>query len=379
MPLFCRVSPALFFLLVFLLATAVQLAVWWGVFARLAFYRHFTEKTAEKPLPCSVLLCARNAAPLLRRNLGAVLEQDYPDFDVLVVDDASTDDTAAVLAFFQKKYPRLRSIRLSEKASPGKKAALARGIAEARHPLLVLTDADCRPAGPHWLKEMTRAFADPAVEIVLGYGPVQAEPGLLNRWVAYETIVTALQYGGFTLAGMPYMGVGRNLAWRKPVFERVGGFASHERLASGDDDLLVNAAARPGNTVLCFAPAAFVFSPAKNDWTAWFRQKRRHLSTGTSYRPLHRLALGATALSQVLHYGLGFCLLSAGFGTEYVLGGYFLRESTVWFLGGRICALWGERRLIPWLPALDALMSLYYALFVPFTLINRRNTLNPWT
>lgn len=363
-------------LLVFLLATALQCLVWWGVFGRLT--RPGPAAPSGPAQPCSVLICARNESDNLRHNLRAVLEQEHPDFEVLVVDDASTDDTPAVLAFFREKYPQLRVLRIDKKTAPGKKQALAAGIAAARHDLLVFTDADCRPASRHWLTAMTAFFRRPAIEIVLGYGPVFPEKTALNYWIGYETATTALQYLSLARAGLPYMGVGRNLAWRKSLFARTGGFAAHAHLASGDDDLLVNAAARRGNTALCLDPAAFVFSEGKKTWPSWLRQKRRHLSAGPTYRPLHRAVLGAMSLSHVLHYALGGLLLAAGFGTKYVLFGYVLREFSLVIVSGLTLPKLSERRLLPYLPLLDVFLALYQALIVPVFLLQHKRP-HPWT
>lgn len=367
------------FLITFCAATLFQLAVWWGIFFQKLQRAAPTEVIPTSgSLPCSVLICARNEAANLRRYLPAVLDQLHPDFEVLVIDDASTDATPAVLAFFQKKYPQLRVLRVAEKKSPGKKQALALGIASASHDILVLTDADCRPASPNWLTAMTRFFEQPAVEIVLGYAPFFPEKGLLNAWARYETAYTALQYLSLARAGMPYMGVGRNLAWRKSLFERAGGFSAHAGLATGDDDLLVNAVARHDNTTICLAPGAFVFSEAKTTWAAWLRQKRRHLGAGPLYRPLHRAVLGALALTHVLHYGLAILLSGLGFGTDYVLLGCLLREGSIVLISIFILPRLGERRMMPWALLFDALMAGYYALFVPFVFIRRKSS-NPWT
>ncbi|HNM24600.1 MAG TPA: glycosyltransferase [Saprospiraceae bacterium] len=370
---------SLLLLLLFILATAAQLVLWWGVFGRLALPRGNDDGSANAILPpCSVIISARNEAGNLRAFLPTILEQQYPDFEVIVVNDASSDDTAGVLLELASHYPSLlRTIHLAEKEGPGKKQALTRGIEAALHGILVLTDADCRPASPHWLREMTRPFERPETEIVLGYGPFTSKNTLLNRWACYETTCTAVQYLSMALAGMPYMGVGRNLAWRKPLFRQAGGFAAHAQLASGDDDLLVNAVARAGNTEICLRPEAFVFSEAKQSLSAWLRQKRRHLSAGWHYRREHQVVLGAAALTHGLHYGLALLLFLTGFGIKYVLWGCILRESTVWLLSARILRRLGERRLIPWVIPFDAMMAGYYALVTGPALLLRPKD-NPW-
>ncbi len=375
-------------LAVFIAATLVQMVAWLGIFARLALYRPAIQNSKLKTQnpKLSVVICARNEADNLRQNLPAVLEQQYPEFEVLVVDDDSDDDTPAVLRFFQEKYPHLRVLRVSPKTSPGKKHALAQGIAAARYEHLVFTDADCQPAGPEWLavlsiefrvlshSKLKTQYSKP--EILLGYAPYLPGPGLLNRWVRFETVQTAMQYFSFALIGQPYMGVGRNLAWNKALFERVGGFAAHADLLSGDDDLLVNAAACADNTAICLDSKGFVFSEAEKTWRAWWRQKQRHLTAGTRYRPLHRALLGALAMSHVLHYFLLTPLCFSGFGTICV-SLWIIRMAPAFLIYWKILRQFREEQLLIWFPLFDALLALYYAVFVPPVLI-RSNSLISW-
>ncbi len=356
-----------FLLGVLFTATFVQLALWLRVYARLALY-HPNSPRSKEPLPAlSVIICARNEAENLQRHLPAVLAQDYPDYEVIVVDDDSADDTPALLRRLAAEYPRLRALRLSPKTSPGKKAALAYGITAAQNEWLVFTDADCTPASSYWLREMALRMEMPSespVEIVLGYGPYIATAGALNGWVRFETVFTAMQYGAFALCGLPYMGVGRNLAWKKSLFARTSGFASHAGLASGDDDLFVNAVATAHNTVLCFSPRAFTYSSAPNSWAGWFRQKRRHLSTGHRYRRRHRVALAAVAGSQVAHYGLLAWALLCGF-TWPALACWSVRLAAAYWVFSRVAQRLDAEDLSRCFPLFDALLALYWGGFVP--------------
>ncbi|MFN0016393.1 MAG: glycosyltransferase [Saprospiraceae bacterium] len=362
---------------VFVLATLVQVAAWVGIFARLAFYAPPVKPFSTRHLSFSVIVCARNEADNLRQNLPLALEQQYPDFEVIVVDDDSDDDTPAVLLAFQNQYPNLRTLRVSPKTTPGKKNALARGIESARHEHLVFTDADCRPASPFWLQAMSTAFqSDEYAEVLLGYAPYRPAPGLLNHWVRFETVQTAMQYFSFACIGQPYMGVGRNLAWQKHLFNQVGGFESHADLASGDDDLLVNVAANAHNTAICLDQNAFVFSESEKTWRAWWHQKRRHLSAGTRYRLLHRMLLGALALSHTAHYFLLIPLSFSGFGTICV-SLWAVRMAPAFLIHWKILRQFRDERLLFWFPLFDALLALYYAVVVPPVLI-RSNSLISW-
>lgn len=364
-------------------ATFLQVVFWRFVFTNFwkappcSSPQHPDTGQAAAPYPSvSIVICARNEAANLNRHLSGVLKQQYAGvFEVIVVDDASDDGSFAVLETHQKQYPNLRVLRVTEKKRPGKKQALELGIAAARCEWLLCTDADCRPAGPHWLASMMRqGKLDPETAIILGYAPMLPKPGFLQAWARFEVAFTALQYVAFARMGSPYMGVGRNLAWKKTLFATAGKFEAHADLASGDDDLFVNAVAGRSNTRACLVPAAFVYSAAKPTWAEWWRQKRRHLSTGVRYRSKHRRLLGAIALTHTLHYGLGTLLLLCQQPVLGVLLFYCLRFFFVSLVYTRAFRLLREHPLLPLLPLWDGLLAVYYGLFVPLVLWRRRTS-----
>lgn len=367
-------------------ATLAQLLFWWGVVGKLEIgnwkflkrrrlISNFQFPVSNFQFPISIILCARNEADNLRRHLPEILAQQYPgEWELVVVDDASDDETPSVLKSFQEKNARLRVVRIAEKKHPGKKYALMQGIAAAKFDNLLFTDADCAPASALWLSHMAAALsASPATEIVLGYAPMRPGKGFLDGWVRFETAYTAMQYFSFAAAGMPYMGVGRNLAWKRQVFERTGGFSAHLDVPSGDDDLLVNAAAERHNIALCLHPDSFMYSEGAKTWGAWLRQKRRHLAAGKRYRPLHRYVLALLSLSQVLHYFLLAVLLFGGIGTVSVVLCFFARLFSLLYLCGKIFPRLREFRLLSRIPIYDLLLAAYFGVFVPIFLINNQH------
>jgi glycosyltransferase involved in cell wall biosynthesis len=359
----------------YIAATLVQLGYGGVVWVYLVGHRAAGSILPEPPPGASVVICARNEAKNLQKYLPAVLEQQYPgDWELVVVDDASQDGTPEVLKAFQEQYPRLKVVRVHKKEHPGKKHALSLGIAAARFDLLFLTDADCEPASGFWLQHMVAALtAKPETEIALGYAPTRPRSTFLNGWIRFETAQTAIQYFSLAKAGMPYMGVGRNLSWKRPVFQRGGGFETHLELPSGDDDLLVNAAATAENVAVCLAPESFVYSEGAETWAQWFSQKRRHLSAGKRYRPLHQLVLAGISLSQIVHYFLLLVLLLTGFGTITVAICYLVRSFFLFFLYKRTLPILRESRLLSQLPIYDTLLTAYYGAFVPLSLISNRH------
>lgn len=253
--------------------------------------------------PLSVVICARNEEENLKHFLPKVLEQDYPDYEVVVVNDCSSDNSDLVLESLQKKYHRLRvtTIKKDEKFTHAKKLALTIGIKAAKNEWLVLTDADCFPKSNKWLRYMASNFTH-GTEVVLGYGGYLAEKGLLNKLIRLDTLFIALNYFGWALAGRPYMGVGRNLAYKKSLFFKNKGFANHVGIDSGDDDLFVMEVATPNNTAVEYRPEAHTLSVPKKTYSTWLRQKRKHLSTSKFYNKNLKTRLGLEPLSRTLVY-----------------------------------------------------------------------------
>jgi len=346
-----------------------------GIFARFALFSGEKNRLQERqkntlPLPFSLIICARNEAENLRKHLPRILEQQYDgDWELLLVDDDSSDDTAAVVQGFQDEYPFLRLIRLKDKHLSGKKTALQQGILACKYEHVLVSDADCSPVGSGWLAGMAEVLTvRPQTEIVLGYGPMQPSGGGLNRWIRYETTHTAVQYFSFALAGIPYMGVGRNLAFKKKTFGRVGGFEAHLHIPSGDDDLLVNAAADRHNTAICIDPETFVFSEGKTTWKAWLRQKKRHLSASAVYRPAHQWLLASVSISQVFHYFFLLLFLLSGNLPGIPLLFYTIRLIALLLIYARIFSHLKCLDLLKWVPLYDIGITIYYGIFVPYFL-----------
>jgi len=304
---------------------------------------------SSETIPVSVVICARNEAENLRKYLPMILEQDYPDFEVIVVNDCSDDETEDVLKRLKEKYPHLRTtfLKEQEKFWHGKKLALTVGIKAARNEWLLLTDADCAPSSNEWIKIMSQHFSDDKA-IVLGYGGYLEYPGLLNRLIRYETAFIALQYFSFALCRMPYMGVGRNLAYRKSLFFAHKGFASHAKLDSGDDDLFVNQAATPSNVAIEWSDKAHTYTEPKKTFADWITQKKRHLTTFKKYKKIHKFLLGTEVVSRVIFYATFIFLLTNKFYPEVVLILFGIRIINQLLIMHTVFKRLREKRLFVW-------------------------------
>ena len=256
-------------------------------------------------VPVSVIISARNEARNLIQNLPYILQQNYPDYEVVVINDCSTDESDMVLLEIKQEFPHLKIVTITEhdRYKTGKKFALTLGIKAAKNEHLLFTDADCKPATLNWITRMAANFTGPA-QIVLGYSPYTRTGNFLNPFIRFETLKTAINYLSAALTGNAYMGIGRNLAYTKSLFFGAKGFASHMHVISGDDDLFVNQNATAQNTVIEIHPDTFVYTDAKNTLGGWFRQKKRHMGVGKLYKSGHRRMLSLDAVSGFLFYVL---------------------------------------------------------------------------
>lgn len=355
---------------VFIGSLAVQLFYYLFFFLRLALFKPADDVSGVEPV--SVIICAWNEEDNLKKNLQSVLEQDHPEFEVIIVNDHSLDETDLLLQAWQQKYEHLRVINLSRENAKmrGKKFAISMGIKGAKYDNLVFTDADCRPTSKNWLRGMSDGLKD-GKQLVLGYGGFEKAPGFFNKLYRYEAVHIAMQYMSYALAGLPYMGVGRNLAYRKELFFQTKGFIKHRHVASGDDDLLVNEVATSTNTTIQIRKDSHTLSEPVSGLSAWWLQKRRHLSTGSFYKTSSKIFLGIYTLSHLLFYLSFIGLLSMETLCWWALCGIALKWICHLSIISVVTRLLDERDLL--------LFSLLGDLFTPFfnTAVAISNRINP--
>ena len=293
--------------IIFFAAVGIQLL--YLIFFLIAFARRRIVAASETP-PVSVIVCAHDEEENLRELIPKLLSQHYPTFEVIVVNDRSNDGTYDYLLQATQAHPLLRMVQVDRVPghANGKKFGITLGIKAAAHEWVLFTDADCRPADTEWIMGMSRHFQD-KVKIVAGVSPYQKEPGFLNLFVRFEGWIAALQYLGFALLGSPYMGVGRNLAYRKSLFLEKKGFNQFLGVVGGDDDLFVNQHATAENLRVEMDPKTTVFSVPKKTWKSFYQQKVRHLSVGKYYRLKHRILLGFFAISWIITWLAGSGLI----------------------------------------------------------------------
>ncbi|KGE15247.1 glycosyltransferase [Sphingobacterium deserti] len=360
------------------LLLVIQLYYICFVYGKLAVYKveSFQDRAEEKAL--SVIICAHNEQENLKAFLPHILEQDYPNFEVVVVDDCSDDDTPWILKDFANQYPeKFKIVEIKEhiRLKNTKKFAVTMGIKAAKHEHLVFTDADCQPLSNRWLAEIAGAFTNEK-ELIVGYSPYFKAQGFLNKLIRFETAHTAMSYLAYALRGNAYMGVGRNLAYTKGLFFRGKGFNKHMHIKSGDDDLFVNHNATPRNVQIVLHPDAHVASLPKTTWKSYYKQKGRHAGASVLYKPKHKRMLATQLLSAVLFYILlAICIATYPSLWFIPLSMYFIRLISQLIVFGNIYKKLELRGLLLWIPLLD----LFYYFYICINgIFNRTKKQTSW-
>lgn len=343
---------------VFLLFQLYYLIFNYGYLARYKI-RSYAD-VADVP-PVSIVICAHNEQDNLKKFLSLILQQDYPQFEVIVVNDCSADETKWVLQDLAAQYAHLKIVEITEhvRLKHSKKFALTMGIKAASHDRMLLTDADCAPQSVHWLREMSGAFGADK-EIVLGYSPYFRLHGFLNKFIRFETAHTALSYFSYALKKNTYMGVGRNLAYTKTLFFKGKGFNAHMHIKSGDDDIFVNRNATRNNVNIALHPDAHVYSNPKMSWKSYYKQKARHAGASVAYKKKHQRGLGTQLITAMGFYlMLVVCALTFPSLWQYVLGAYVLRLLLQYLVLTPIYKKLAVTDLLIWLPILDFFFYFY--------------------
>jgi glycosyltransferase involved in cell wall biosynthesis len=309
----------------FIVVVSIQVIYYGIIFNSLS--RHKISKPKPKNISVSVLICAKNEAENLKNFLPLILEQEYSNFEVILINDNSKDDTLKVMEDFKEQHDSIKIVNVKpiEKFWGNKKYALTLGIKAASHDFLLFTDADCKPLSKQWIQEMSSHFTNEKA-IVLGYGSYKKIKGsFINKLIRYETFLTAIQYLSYAILGQPYMAVGRNLAYKKELFFEANGFMKHMHIKSGDDDLFINQVAKASNTSVCVSKESFTESIPKQSFKNWSLQKRRHISTAKHYKVKHKIFLASFYCSQLLFWSLAITLMLFMFEWKIVLGLIILR------------------------------------------------------
>lgn len=361
----------------FFIAIATINVAFYLFYTVFAFTKIKANKTVELPA-VSIIICAKNEEINLSKNVPKILDQDYPNFEVILINDGSSDGTEKVMKAFEAANNNIKYVKVesNERFWGKKKYALTLGIKKATYKHLLFTDADCYPLSKQWVRQMVSSFGKDK-SVVLGYGAYAKVKGsLVNKMIRFETVITAIQYFSYAISGRPYMGVGRNLAYTADLFYEHKGFVSHMDVLSGDDDLFINEAANQKNTMVQLAPSSYTISEPHRTFKSWIYQKRRHLTTAQRYKIIDQFLLGLFYISQLFFIIGSIVLLNSGIHIKWVLGIIGLRYCMAWLSVGMGSYRLGERDVAWLFPFLEFfLIALQLSIFMAnkFSKVTRWN------
>ncbi len=325
-----------------------------------ALWRVKSIATGTSP-PVSIIVCAHDEEANIRELVPQLLQQDYGEFEVIIVEDRCNDNTYDYLLEATRVYPRLKMVRVQflPEHITGKKYALTLGVKAAAHDWVLLTDADCRPEGNQWLRNMASAMSDDK-KFVLGYSPYREHAGYLNAFIRFESLLTGIQFLGGALLGSPYMGTGRNLAYRKSLFLENKGFHGHLSVTGGDDDLFVNKHITRTNAAVRMGKESLVYSIPKTSWSTFLHQKLRHLSVGSRYRWSDRFRIGLFMSTWLLSWIAVVPVAAQSAGGSFLWIGFAFREVVLIALIHRGSRTLGDPFESWKTPLLDFNFAIYY-------------------
>ena len=356
-------------LLVFGIFLIIQLIYHWGLFSKVAFYKNKRlTKTDSELEPVSIVLCARDAYEYLVELVPALLSQNYPDFEVVIVNDCSDDETEEYLKDLERQEPRIKPVQLKQHLNffNGKKFPLSMGIKSAQNDLIVLTDCNCMPTTNNWLRSVVNCYGN-KTEIVIGYSPFIRKKGFLNYLMRFDAVQNALLYLSAALKGNPYMGIGKNLSYRKELFYRNKGFTSHYTTSVGDDDLFISQVATKKNTEVLIDPENAILTTPTDSFRIWMRQKSSRYSTVSKYNMRARFSLSMFHASGLLFYLSFIALLFMRPAFSITNGGalyipiltvlFLLRLGSQYIIYSKAAKHLGEKGLLAGLVAYDFLFA----------------------
>ena len=345
--------------LLFLFAFIVLInCVYFLLFSKFSL-RSKNKEAQKNYIPLSLVVYTKNQALNLKDNIPLWLEQEYPDFEIILINDASFDDSLNVMELFEENNENIKIVNVENNETfwGSKKYALTLGIKKASHQRMIFTGADCKPASNKWLNEMGAHFSSKK-QIVLGYGSYFKKKGLLNKLIRFDTLLTAIQYFSFALVGIPYMGIGRNLAYSSNVYYDNGGFVSHMEIQPGDDDLFINQVATKTNTAICFTKNSFTYSKSKSTWKEWISQKKKHLTTAKLYRFKHQFLLSFYYISLLLFWifsVITLSLLDWKIPLAFILFRFMIQYIVMYHAAKKL----EQKDLIIWFPFLEIILIIF--------------------
>lgn len=285
--------------------------------------------------PLSIIMVTKDSASMLKENLPSILEQDYPEYEVIVVNDESAGEDEDILKILCSRYPHLYRTFIPKSARyvSRKKLGIAMGIKASKYDWIVVTEPYCKPVSKNWLRSMARDFV-PGTDIVLGYCNYYGGKGFFLKRIISDMLIVSMRFLGKAIGGNPYMGIGRNMAYRKDIYLKHKGFYNQLTLSRGDDDLFINEIADRNNTKVCACSDSIMRMPAPKYKKIWKDDKISYEVTGSRYKGMARLSNSIETWSAML--------FNISVITSLCIG-IVCRE---WIFTASVCAAWIIRTIV---------------------------------
>lgn len=342
------------FLLLFSIVICINCA-YFLIFLSLAFNKSKKLASQSVQLPISVLVYIKDNAALLEENLQAILEQDHSNFELILINHASSDKSLEFIEAFQKQHPHfpihICDVQENESFWDSKKYALFLGLKKASYSHFLLTDATCKPSSKQWIDEMCEGFHDEK-QIVLGYSTYHRRKGLFNLLLRFDSLLNTITSLSFAHAKVTYMGIGRNLAFSKKAYEENYGFISHVKIRSGEEDLFIHEVATKKNSSLAWSKAAHIETEPLENIQAWSSQFKQKAQSFKYYKSKHKVVLGVYFLSRLLFWigaAAAFYFLTWQLATSLIAIRFFFQYLCIGIVANKLHA----SKLILFLPFLE--------------------------
>ena len=286
-------SPIALVCLISLGIVALLLLVYYfGLFGPFVFRKEKSRTSNEDLPPISIVITAHNEAHHLVESLPVILTQEYPDYEVVLVNDNSQDEIEQLALELNNRYHHLHYVNMGSSRSTmeGRKFPFAIGIQAASNPTVVFTNSSCIPSSPFWLQHIASKFVRQK-EVVLAHTTYQSRGGLLNKWLHYDALVNSVRAFSYTLAKMPVLADSHNLAFKRHLFfDNKEKFFALSRLPFGEDNIFINQVANGKMCDVAVDPEAVIYQTPIS-FSDWLRNKRYELVSQSYYRALHRFVL----------------------------------------------------------------------------------------
>lgn len=342
---------------VFIAVVVIQLVYYLVIFGKFAFAQ--AQEITPKKVPVSVIVCAKNDAEKVKNLVPVLAEQDYPDFEIVLIDNASSDETLDIFEEFEKQYSNIRLVKVENNEAfwGNKKYALTLGIKAAKKDYLLFIDANCYPTSNEWITAMTSRFTTNRT-IVLGYGAYEkVKNSFVNKIIRFDNMLTATQYFSWAKIGKPFSGDGRNLAYKKEEFFKVNGYIEHMNIRLGEDSLFLNQAATKSNTTICYAPESFTYTEAKKSFSSWRKQKRKQVFTTKFFSPFDKFQLRFFFLTQLSFFALMAVLFALQYNWMFMVPVVAVRYLGSWLTLGYSAAKLKEKDTVYWYPVIEIILT----------------------